>query len=227
MATVVVAPHPDDETICCGGLIAKKRSENEEVYVVFMTDGRYGRPRNYASGTSVVDLIKKRKEEAIEALSTLGVPQENAIFLGFEDTRLIFYVDYAAKVLRDLLYRLNPKEIYFPSSVDIHKDHEAASKAVMKAMKGFGNNIKRYQYVVHEPCFRIALTKHLSEHYYNLNVLIKYLKSKSLERYKVILDIRAFKEQKVLAFLKYESQLNAYLLDKVLNRNEEIFYLAK
>ena len=36
---LVVAPHQDDETLGCGGLIARKRYEGLPVHVVFITDG--------------------------------------------------------------------------------------------------------------------------------------------------------------------------------------------
>ena len=38
---IVFAPHPDDETFGCGGLIPKRLSENYEVSVVVLTDGKY------------------------------------------------------------------------------------------------------------------------------------------------------------------------------------------
>lgn len=37
---VVFAPHPDDETLACGGTIAKSVHQGDDVYIVIMTDGR-------------------------------------------------------------------------------------------------------------------------------------------------------------------------------------------
>ena len=81
--TLIFSPHPDDETICCGGLIARKRAKNEDIYVIFMTDGRYGTKNQQLFGSK--ELIEIRKNEAIKALRILGVPSKNLIFLGFED----------------------------------------------------------------------------------------------------------------------------------------------
>src|SRR5690349_14548383 len=44
LPTVVIAPHQDDETLACGGVIARKRSEGLPVHVIFITDGSASHP---------------------------------------------------------------------------------------------------------------------------------------------------------------------------------------
>ena len=65
---VVLAPHPDDETLGCGGLIALKRSLGAPVRVIFMTDGAGSH-----SGVDRPALTATRKEEASAACNVLGV----------------------------------------------------------------------------------------------------------------------------------------------------------
>ena len=43
---LVIAAHPDDETIGCGGTIKKHRKNNDKVYVLFMTNGISARTTN-------------------------------------------------------------------------------------------------------------------------------------------------------------------------------------
>jgi LmbE family N-acetylglucosaminyl deacetylase len=217
--TLIFSPHPDDETICCGGLIARRRAKNEDIYVIFMTDGRYGTKNQQLFGSK--ELIEIRKNEAIKALRILGVPSKNLIFLGFEDSKLISYVNTASKIVKSILYEFSPREVYFPAFFDTHIDHRATNIIITKSLKCFHKNVMKYQYIIHEPILSLQATMNLRYYY----LFYKCIKQKSLNRRKVFLDIRSFKEQKVMAFVKYESQINNYLLNKVLNRDEEFFYL--
>ena len=65
---LVVAAHPDDEVIGCGGTIARHTREGDEVHVVFMTDGVSSRRNN-----TVHNEIELRKKSAIYASQVLGI----------------------------------------------------------------------------------------------------------------------------------------------------------
>lgn len=99
---LVIAPHPDDESLAAGGLIKKARDRNATVKVVVMTDGssaatpqelsQYLENNNKNSSTELVEL---RHEEAIQAMSKLGVNESDIIFLGYPDTGLkTLFEDY-------------------------------------------------------------------------------------------------------------------------------------
>lgn len=76
---LVLAPHPDDESIGCGGLLLKFPSQCD---VVVLTDGRYGG----LSGQSEIDTIVMRRLELKKAMVYAGV--KNYLFLGVEDGKL-------------------------------------------------------------------------------------------------------------------------------------------
>ena len=80
---IIFAPHPDDETLGCGGTIAKRISEGYEVFVVVMTDGRYAfmNVLDIDSDPTPEELKEIRKEEVKRATGILGVPEENLVFL--------------------------------------------------------------------------------------------------------------------------------------------------
>ena len=99
---LVIAPHPDDESLAAGGLIKKARDKNATVTVVVMTDGssaatpeelsQYLEKNNENSSTGIAEL---RHEEAVNALSKLGMNENNIIFLGYPDTGLrTLFEDY-------------------------------------------------------------------------------------------------------------------------------------
>jgi LmbE family N-acetylglucosaminyl deacetylase len=89
---MVFAPHPDDETLGVGGLIARLVHRGVPVRVVFMTNGD-GFPRALEEGldvarpvdTDFVALGRLRQREALAALRALGVPRREVRFLGFPD----------------------------------------------------------------------------------------------------------------------------------------------
>jgi LmbE family N-acetylglucosaminyl deacetylase len=87
---IVFAPHPDDETLGCGGTIAKKTSEGYEVFVVIITDGRhaFSKVLGINSDPNPEEIKQIRKEEVIKATRILGVPITNLLFLDFEDRTL-------------------------------------------------------------------------------------------------------------------------------------------
>jgi LmbE family N-acetylglucosaminyl deacetylase len=86
---IVFAPHPDDETLGCGGTIARKISEGYEVIIAIMTDGRYALLRVGGSCSPTPDeLVQIRRKEAEKATKILGVPSEKLLFFDFEDRKL-------------------------------------------------------------------------------------------------------------------------------------------
>lgn len=93
---MVIATHPDDETLPTGGIIAEARRNGQEVWVVFMTlgDAFPWSPAHTLAGwldhgRGYRELGELRQQEALEATGILGVPDDHVIFLGFPDAGLI------------------------------------------------------------------------------------------------------------------------------------------
>jgi LmbE family N-acetylglucosaminyl deacetylase len=94
---MVFSPHPDDESLGAGGLIQRILSTGGKVKVVFMTNGD-----GFPEGVEKEDHIshptandyrkygKEREEEALKALSILGLKKDDVTFLGFPDGGLCF-----------------------------------------------------------------------------------------------------------------------------------------
>ncbi len=124
---LVIAPHPDDDVIGCGGILSKNRGK--KIKVIFLTDGRYG-------GTSYKgdELVGIRKKEAINALWDLGI--SNVEFLSFEDGTLGDNIAMASAMLKDIYLWDN---IFLPNILDNHQDHKAAALAVYGALSKVKN----------------------------------------------------------------------------------------
>ena len=81
---VVIAPHPDDESLACGGIIAEARTERRPTRVIIVSDGTGSHP---ASKTYPSDRLRDlREEEAKQAVSELGLdPHRDIVFLRLPD----------------------------------------------------------------------------------------------------------------------------------------------
>lgn len=89
---MIIAPHPDDETIGCAGVIEKALKEDKQVEVVILTTGdgyKDAVEKNFVVKNPGPKDFQKlgymRHDESINAMKVLGVPEQNVIFLGYPD----------------------------------------------------------------------------------------------------------------------------------------------
>jgi LmbE family N-acetylglucosaminyl deacetylase len=127
---LVFAPHPDDETLGCGGLIALKRQQSVPVDVVFLTDGRTSH-RRFVAGD---ELAVRRRQEAIRACAALGVRAEAVTFLDFPDGELRSHRSAATAAVGQLLSTHAHRQIYVPYHGDTNADHMETRRIVLDAV---------------------------------------------------------------------------------------------
>ncbi len=84
--TLVLAPHPDDESLGCGGTLALLRRAGFTVHVVFITDGTQSHP--HSPSYPAERLRDLREAEALEALRELGVSATDTTFLRLPDRHM-------------------------------------------------------------------------------------------------------------------------------------------
>jgi LmbE family N-acetylglucosaminyl deacetylase len=133
-SALVVAPHPDDESLGCGGTIARKRACGAPVTIAILTDGSHSHDR-YAG---VDEMRERRSGEAIDAAAALGVDARNLVQFGIEDTRLTEYETAATARLTELLQDARPAEVFVTSRYDMPPDHRAAARATFAAVRACG-----------------------------------------------------------------------------------------
>jgi LmbE family N-acetylglucosaminyl deacetylase len=149
--TLVIAPHPDDESLGCGGLIAHRTAAGEVVTVVFITDGSASHPGHPECTPATLSMI--RTGEARVATGILGVPGTNLHFLGAPDGKLPHLVneDRLGLVLRirDLVESTGADEVLVTSRHDGSTEHVAASSIVHDALAGLsGPRPRLLEYLV-------------------------------------------------------------------------------
>ena len=122
---LVLAPHPDDETLGCGATIMRKLAAGTSVQIVIATDGRYWPPSTKLSADALAEI---REEEAHQAGAILGLPRGSISFLRFEDGRLADHRRLLRGRLVDIFDKMDPEEIFAPSIIDSHPDHRVLAE---------------------------------------------------------------------------------------------------
>lgn len=144
LSALVFAPHPDDETLGCGGTIIRKKAAGAALKIVFMTDGS----RSHAALMDEASLRKRRQQEAIAAAETLGVPADDLIFLGFGDGRLGQSQAAAVNRVCTLLKAHSPAEVFVPHPLEPPLDHVVTYQIVMTAIQQLSLSTVVYAYPI-------------------------------------------------------------------------------
>jgi N-acetylglucosamine malate deacetylase 1 len=125
---LVIAPHPDDEAIGCGGVIAQNADAGDRVVVLFLTSGECGIP-----GMAQDAAARLREQEAAAAAKVLGVADVE--FLRIPDGHVEEFGAPAAEALADVLCAESPDIIRVPHPHDGHADHHAAWPVLQHAIR--------------------------------------------------------------------------------------------
>ncbi len=148
--TLVLAPHQDDETLGCGGLISLRRLAGHPVHVAFVTDGaasHRGHTMLTPERTSAM-----RALEAREALRQLGVEASALHFLDAPDGELAHLSPTAAAALTSrlaaLLDTVCPTEVFLPLHHDGSSEHEAAFRLFTVALRSANVRPRIYEFPV-------------------------------------------------------------------------------
>lgn len=135
---LIIAPHADDETLGCGGTIAKLSNLGKEVFVLIATNANVGAPELFSQ-----ELINKVREEALSAHSLLGVKE--TLFAEFPAPCLDTFPIYKiANHISEILTRYNIDSMLIPHRGDIHLDHRRLFEASLIAARPIGTQkVKR------------------------------------------------------------------------------------
>jgi N-acetylglucosamine malate deacetylase 1 len=138
MRILVLAPHPDDEVLGCGGAIARHVSEGDEVAVAVLTNAARGAPELYSD-----DQTTTLREEVLNAHKVLGV--HYTIFEDLPAPKLDAVPQYIiARTLSALVEQHCPETVYMPHSGDRHRDHWAVNQAAQVACRPYpGTTVRR------------------------------------------------------------------------------------
>ena len=132
---LVLAPHPDDEVIGCGGSIELLKKSKSCIQVIYLSNGIPNK------GIEVKDKILQRKKEAIKLNQNKNF--NKPIFFDLE-TRKIEH-DHSKKIneLKKIILQIKPNIIFVPFLIDRANDHHYTNKLLYRVLKE----------IVYENCF--------------------------------------------------------------------------
>ena len=144
MNVLVVAPHPDDESIGCGGTIRLHVAAGDRVDVAFLTSGELG-----LEELPPADARAVREGEAEAAAGILGLA--SVAFLRHPDWFLGDVPEAAGADLGALVERLAPDRVLFPHAGEWHPDHVAAATITLTLMRERSRELTRAAYEIWTP----------------------------------------------------------------------------
>lgn len=172
-ATLVIAPHPDDEVLACGGLIALSRKAGGRVGIVYLTSGENSHVD--CCGIEPAQVGLRREQLAIAAAGELGVAQHDLHFLrlpdggipapagphdaaadggglagapGIEASPRAPRFAQAAGRLAEIITAFGAEHVLCPHAMDCRKDHQNAAKVTLAAIELSGLNVAAHSYLL-------------------------------------------------------------------------------
>ena len=132
MNVLVIAAHPDDEVLGCGGTIARLAAAGDAVYVAVLGEGitsRYGRREQ--AGANAVRALHARSRQVAELLGVRELVSHELPDNRFDTVPLLEIV----KLLEDLIERLRPEVVFTQHGGDLNIDHVQTYRATLTATR--------------------------------------------------------------------------------------------
>ena len=142
---LIVAVHPDDETLGCGGTILKHKENKDEIYWLLLTKANQ-------KNTTIPDIVEKQITYISQVAKEYGFNCWKQ--LNFFTTELDQYpLGTIISEVSAYINEIKPTHIYLHHYADVHSDHKVAFEAVYSCTKNF-----RYPFIE-----KILLFETLSE----------------------------------------------------------------
>ena len=130
---LVVAAHPDDEMLGCGGTIARLRKMGKNVHIVLLGEGPAARTIQKEE-----DLRSEARRSAQKAAATMGI--DNVYFASLPDNRFdtIALLDIT-QFIENISAKIMPDVVFTHHAWDMNQDHRITHQAVMTAFRPLPN----------------------------------------------------------------------------------------
>lgn len=185
---LVVAAHPDDETLGCGGTVLKLINDGYAADVIFLTDGVSSRDNR---SNQINKFVVSRKQNALKACKILGFKKVN--FYDFPDNSLdtVAQLEITKKIENEISKSL-PDIIFTHNSEDLNIDHRIISESTVIATRFY----KKKHTIAN---FEILSSTDLNFHENNSNFKPNYF-----------VDISKTIKKKIKAFKEYKKEIRKF-----------------
>jgi LmbE family N-acetylglucosaminyl deacetylase len=183
--TLVIAPHPDDEVLGCGGTMARLADAGQDVHVAVVTRGQ--------QPAFPIELVEQVRGELAKAHAVLGVKQCHFLDLPAAALDTLPGAELN-KAVGQIVDDVSPDTLFVPFIGDVHRDHQLVFMASLVAARPRSRNVPR----------RIYAYETLSEtNWFAPGVTETFTPN-------VFFDIGAYLERKLEAFERFESQVKPF-----------------
>lgn len=180
---IIIAVHPDDETLGAGGTLLKHQANGDEIHCIFCTD-------IFESEGFSKEQINTREQEIQEICKSYNFASIHR--LGLKTTKVDEYnTSYLVSLFSQIFTKIKPNILYLPFAYDVHSDHRIIFQAAFSCTKSF-----RYPSIE-----KILMMETLSE-----SEFAPTLPNQSFTP-NVFVDISAFFEKKCKIMKIYQSEL--------------------
>jgi LmbE family N-acetylglucosaminyl deacetylase len=132
MTVLVVAAHPDDEVLGCGGTIAWLLQERQDVYIAILGEGITSRYQQRArSDQALIEALHACSQQVAKSLGAKDLFMYSLPDNRFDTVSLLDVI----KIIEELIERLQPQVIYTHHCGDLNIDHVIAHRAVLTATR--------------------------------------------------------------------------------------------
>ncbi len=145
---LVIAAHPDDEVLGCGGTMARLAKEGHEVYIAILGEGITSRyQQREQADQALIEALHARSQQVAEMLGAkewflYSLPDNR-----FDTVPLLDVI----KIIESLIKRLQPQVIYTHHSGDLNVDHVVLHRAVLTATRPMAGHPVREIYTFQVP----------------------------------------------------------------------------
>ncbi|HVA02647.1 MAG TPA: PIG-L deacetylase family protein [Acidimicrobiales bacterium] len=182
---LVLAPHPDDETLGVGATIMRKVDAGTPVHLVVATDGSKSPQGDPAEVTAL------RSAELRAACGELGLSEDDVTRLPFVDAELVGNEEALVDAIAEVVSALRPADVIVTGEDDPHEDHALLGAATRRALAGTGVRMLTY------PIWQFDRPARL----------VRYLRR---GRRPELVRTDGYRERKRLAVAAYPSQMAAH-----------------
>ena len=190
-SVLVIAAHPDDEVLGCGGTIARLAREGHDVYIAILGEGITSRyEQREQADEALGEALHARSRQVVELLGARDLFLYNLPDNRFDTVPLLDVI----KITEELVERLQPQVIYTHHGGDLNIDHVVVHRAVLTATRPVAGHSVREIYTFEVPS----------------STEWAFGQFQPAFRPNVFVDISATLETKIQALALYESEARAF-----------------
>lgn len=191
MNVLVIAAHPDDEVLGCGGTAARLAQEKHDVFIAILGEGITSRyPNRQDADPAAIRALQARSRQAAELLGAKDLFLHSLPDNRFDTVPLLDVV----KIVESLVEKLRPEIVYTQHGGDLNVDHVVTFRATLTATRPMAGRPVRAVYA-----YEVASSTEWA-----------FQQFSPVFRPNVFVDIRATLETKIRAMQTYESEARPF-----------------